>query len=110
MSNIINLEKEIFDKNKYPKIIDIEFTQLINREQTQTESQTVDDFFDLYNTLFFDIPIDGDLNSHKELIKRSTEYVGETQNTDEIDLLLDEINQLRLELLEARQIIDELTQ
>jgi hypothetical protein len=109
MNNIIVLEKEIFDKNKYPKIIDIEFSQLINKELEESTPLTVDDFFELYNNLFFDIPIDGEINSHKELIKRSTEYVGETQNTDEIDLLLDEINQLRLELLEARQTIDELT-
>jgi len=111
MEEIIELNKTVYNKTSYPKVIDVNFTQLITTPKlTVTDEPTVDDFFDLYNKLFFDIPIEGEINSHKELIKRSTEYVGETQNTDEIDLLLEEINQLRLELLESRQIIDDLTQ
>lgn len=108
---IVNIDKIVFDKVDYPKVIDTSFSQLINSTPISTSVPlTTDDFFDLYNTLFFEIPIEGETDSHKYLIKRSTEYVGETQNTEEIDLLLDEINQLRLELLEARQIIDDLTQ
>ena len=111
MDKLIELNKIVYNKSHYPKVIDVEFSQLITTPKLVISSETtVDDFFDLYNKLFFDIPIDGEINSHKELIKRSTEYVGESQNTDEIDLLLDEINQLRLELLESRQIIDDLTQ
>ena len=111
MIESIKLNKTVYDKKIYPTVVDINFSQLINPTLTpEIIAPTVDEFFELYNTLFFDIPIDGEINSHKELIKRSTEYVGETQNTDEIDLLLEEINQLRLELLEARQTIDDLTQ
>lgn len=111
MDNLIQLSRITFDKNDYPKVIDTEFSQLIHPNQLITpDIVTVDEFFELYDSLFFEIPIDGEINSHKELIKRSTEYVGETQNTEEIDLLLEEINQLRLELLEARQLIDDLTQ
>lgn len=105
----IKIKKESFPKQKYPIIINTEFSQLINPSPQVENVLTVDEFFELYDDLFFQIPIDGDIGSHKELIKRSTEYVGETQNTEEIDLLLEEINQLRLELLEARQLIDELT-
>lgn len=105
----IKIKKESFPKQKYPTIINTEFSQLINPSPQVKNVLTVDEFFELYDDLFFQIPIDGEIGSHKELIKRSTEYVGETQNTEEIDLLLEEINQLRLELLEARQLIDELT-
>lgn len=105
----IKIKKESFPKQKYPIIINTEFSQLINPSPQVENILTVDEFFELYDDLFFQIPIDGEIGSHKELIKRSTEYVGETQNTEEIDLLLEEINQLRLELLEARQLIDELT-
>jgi len=105
----IKIKKESFPKQKYPIIINTEFSQLINPSPQVENVLTVDEFFELYDDLFFQIPIDGEIGSHKELIKRSTEYVGETQNTEEIDLLLEEINQLRLELLEARQLIDELT-
>lgn len=110
MSEIINIKKRVFLKNTYPNIIDVEFNQLITQSPIEVEETTVDEFFEIYNNLFYEIPIDGDFNSHKYIIKQSTEYVGESQNTEEIDLLLEEINQLRLELLEARQTIDELTQ
>lgn len=105
----VKLQHNKYDKSLYPKIIDINFNFITNTNE-DIELPTVDDFFDEYNRLFFDIPIDGEFNSHRELIKRSTEYVGEVLIDDKEELLLDEINQLRLELLEARQIIDDLTQ
>ena len=70
---------------------------------------TVDQFFNEYNNLFYEIPTEGNFNSHLELIQRSTEYVGVNQNTGEIDALLDEINQLRLENLTLQQTVDDLT-
>lgn len=107
---VVKIKKTLFNKIKYPNIIDINFTQLINNNIIPEEDDiTVDEFFQIYDRIFYSIPIDGELNSHKELIKKSTEYVGETQNTEEIDLLLEEINQLRLDLLESRQIIEDLT-
>jgi hypothetical protein len=87
-----------------------EFKQLIKPQTEVTSSAvTVNQFFNYYNDLFYEIPTEGDFNSHLELIKRSTEYVGVNQNTGEIDALLDEINQLRLENLTLQQTIDDLT-
>lgn len=107
----IQLNKKSISKDLYPKVIDTSFKQLlIQDEESSTTDISVEEFFKYYDELFFDIPLDGNINSHVYLIKKSTEYVGETQNTEEIDLLLNEINQLRLQLLEARQTIDELTQ
>lgn len=107
----IQLNKKSINKDLYPKVIDTSFKQLlIQNEESSTTDISVEEFFKYYDELFFDIPLDGNINSHVYLIKKSTEYVGETQNTEEIDLLLNEINQLRLQLLEARQTIDELTQ
>jgi hypothetical protein len=104
----VHLNKDIINKKIFPKIINTEFNYLIKEEEI-VEELTIDDFFDEYNRLFFEIPLRGEFNSHEELIKRSTEYLGEELNSDKEDLLLEEINQLRLELLEARQIIDNLT-
>ena len=109
MPTTVNLNKRSFNKEDYPKIIDIKFNQLIPNPIVVENELSVDEFFEAYDDLFYLIPLNGDVGSHKDLIKRSTEYVGETQNTDEIDLLLEEINQLRLELLEANQIIDDLS-
>ena len=110
MSEQIKLNKTVYGKITYPNVIDTEFSQLIKPQVEEViTTVTVEEFFQYYDELFYDIPIVGDFNSHTELIKRSTEYVGVNQNTDEIDALLDEINQLRLENLTQQQTIDELT-
>jgi len=110
MAEIVQLNKTVYGKITYPNVINTEFNQLI-RPQTEVTSSavTVNQFFNYYNDLFYEIPTEGDFNSHLELIKRSTEYVGVNQNSGEIDALLDEINQLRLENLTLQQTIDDLT-
>ena len=112
MSQEVNLIKEVYGRTTYTKVIDISFSELYTPDtasiapSTQT---TVELFFDAYNDLFFQIPATGEVNSHEYLVKRSTEYVGVNQNSGEIDALLDEINQLRLENLTLQQTIDDLT-
>lgn len=109
MSETIKLIKTAYGKVTYPNVIETEFTQLIKPStQITDDSITIDEFFKAYDDLFFEIPASGEFNSHEELIKRSTEYTGVTQTTEEIDALLDEINQLRLENLNLQQTIDEL--
>lgn len=110
MAEQVQLNKTVYGKVTYPNVINTEFRQLI-RPQTEVTASvvTVNQFFDYYNDLFYEIPTEGDFNSHLELIRRSTEYVGVNQNTGEIDALLDEINQLRLENLTLQQTIDDLT-
>jgi hypothetical protein len=110
MAEIIQLNKTVYGKITYPNVIDTGFKQLIKPQTEITSSSvTVNQFFGYYNDLFYEIPVEGNFNSHLELIKRSTEYVGVNQNSGEIDALLDEINQLRLENLTLQQTIDDLT-
>lgn len=109
MSEQVQLNKTVYGKITYPNVINTEFTQLIRTApETDTGGITIDEFFQAYNDLFFEIPIDGEFNSHLELIKRSTEYVGVNQTSDEVEALLTEINQLRLENLQLQQQLDEL--
>lgn len=56
---------------------------------------TVDDFFTIYNNLFFIIPKFGEINSHEYLIKESSDYIDYKANQEEIQALLDEIAELR---------------
>ena len=109
MAEQVQLNKTVYGKITYPNVINTQFTQLINAQPVnEVVTITVEEFFQTYNDLFFEIPIDGEFNSHLELIKRSTEYVGVNQTSDEIDALLTEINQLRLENLKLQQQLDEL--
>jgi hypothetical protein len=110
MAEVIQLNRNVYGKITYPNVINTEFSQLTKPATQATASVfTVDQFFNEYNNLFYEIPTEGNFNSHLELIQRSTEYVGVNQNAGEIDALLDEINQLRLENLTLQQTIDDLT-
>ena len=63
----------------------------------------VEDFFTVYENLFFNIPQTGETNSHEYLVKQSSEYIGFQQQNETIQELLDEITELRQENLEIRQ-------
>ena len=109
MSESIEFSKQVFNKNQYNKIIDTSFKQLgIKTSQEQLEeTPSVNDFFQMYNELFYDIPETGPTNSHEFLIQQSSEYINFEPNNEEIQALQDEIAQLRTELLDTqRQLIE----
>ena len=106
MAEQILLTKLVYDKNQYQKVIDTTFTQLVQPASQATGSAlpTVNEFFDFYNQLFFDIPKFGETNSHEYLIKTSTEYIGASSVVnDELQALVDEITSLRQQLIESQQ-------
>ena len=63
---------------------------------------SVEEFFGLYNSLFYDIPALGETNSHQYLIRTSGEYINFDEVNDEIQALQAEIAQLRSDLLTAQ--------
>jgi len=106
MAENIDLNKSVFNKRDYNKTIDTSFTQLgVKSIQQQLDDQpTVQEFFSMYNTLFYQIPAEGNVNSHISLIQRSSEYIGFTEENDEnVQILLDEITSLREELLQTQK-------
>jgi hypothetical protein len=106
----ITIQKQIFNKNNFPKVVDTQFSQLINTTQEEdTLSFTLEDFFTLYEQLFFQIPKEGDTNSHRYIIEREAEYLGINLNIDDIQALLSEITTLRQEILTTQQTIKTLT-
>jgi hypothetical protein len=104
----INLNKQVYDKNQYQKVIDTSFTQLVSVTSSLVTSSTppitLDQFFQYYQDLFYIIPKLGDVNSHEYLIKTSTDYVGASQQTnDTIQALVEEVTSLRQENLDLQQ-------
>tara|TARA_R110001606_G_scaffold53608_1_gene132179 strand:- start:2696 stop:3265 length:570 start_codon:yes stop_codon:yes gene_type:complete len=101
----INFDLSVYSKAQYSKVIDTSFTQLgVQTVQEQLDDQpTVNEFFELYNELFYDIPETGESNSHEALIKQSTEYIAFDEINEEIDLLRKEITQLRIDLLDSQK-------
>ena len=73
----VSLIKEIYGINTYSKVIDTEFREFVTAIQDSNEIElTIEEFFQQYERLFFDIPIDGETNSHKYMIARSQQFVG----------------------------------
>ena len=101
MAERLDLIKDVFNKAEYIKTIDTSFNELgastiVEEEQTQP---TVEEFFGLYNSLFYDIPALGETNSHDYIVKTSGEYINFEENNVEIQALQAEIAQLRSDLL-----------
>ena len=99
MANEIKIEKTVFNRNQFNKVIDRSFKTYAQPEPVE-EQVTVDEFFTLYEQLFYEIPVEGDVNSHTYLIQRSSELVDFEKDTQDIQPLLDEISILREQILE----------
>lgn len=103
MANV-DLVKEIYGVNTYTKAVNTSFTELITPTVSDTASViTVDQFFQYYDDLFFDIPISGSINSHTYLVERSQQYIGGSVIDNEKQALIEEINSLRQQLLDLNQ-------
>ena len=106
MANRIDLKKEIYLKSEYEQVINTKFTSLgvssVNEDIEIEDNVSV--FFEQYNTLFYDIPAEGETNSHEFLVQTSGEYIDFNANEEEIEALQAEITTLREQLLEQQTI------
>lgn len=100
MSNKVSLQKSVYSQGSFKKVIDTTFRELVPPPTPEEVQNTVEDFFALYEELFFQIPIEGEINSHEYLVKTSQEYIGEPVISDNEKALLEEINELRRQLLD----------
>ena len=100
----IDLIKKVYSKTEYPKVIDTSFTELgvISVNQQIAATTTVNQFFEYYNELFYEIPAFGEINSHEYLVKTSGEYINYDQDSALITALQNEISQLRRDLLASQ--------
>jgi hypothetical protein len=104
----IPVQKTVFSKDSYNRVIDTQFNQLITQED-ETLSFSVDDFFELYDQLFYQIPRDGETNSHQYILQREADYLGISISQEDVQALLDEITSLRQQVLDTQTIINDLT-
>jgi hypothetical protein len=106
----IPVQKTVFNKDQYGRVINTQFSQLINQgAEVEEPSFTVDDFFELYEELFYQIPKEGDTNSHQYILQKEADYLGVSISQDDVQALLNEITSLRQQILDAQTTINELT-
>ena len=98
----------MFDKTSFNKTIDTSFSQLglknaPNPSFFDVNLATIPDFWILYDKFFYDIPKEGATNSHRYLAQTSGDYADFERIQEEINALLDEISELRVENVDLRR-------
>jgi len=96
------LNKTRYPRSIYPNVIDTTFEQTSPPLPLQ-DTVTVDQFFQFYNNLFYDIPAEGDINSHAYLVQKSGDYINFEGTSEDVQVLLDEISALQQENLSLSQ-------
>jgi hypothetical protein len=100
---ISNLNRQVFDKTSFLDTVDTSFSELgieeVDPSFFDVDLATIDNFFELYDKFFFEIPKFGVNNSHEYLVIESSNYIDFNQNQEEIQALLNEITELRTENL-----------
>jgi hypothetical protein len=96
-----NLNRTVFDKASYQSVIDTSLgkSNLTAPPPPLEDTITVEEFFNLYRSIFYNIPISGNNNSHEYIVKTSGEYIKDNGITEDTQVLLDEITSLRQQLL-----------
>jgi hypothetical protein len=107
MSEKVIINTTSYNKSQFGQVVNNQFTQFTTTP-TASIALTIDvnQFFQAYENLFFQIPKVGDTKSHQYLVNKSSEYIGENAMSDEVQALLEEITQLRQENVDLqRQVI-----
>ena len=94
----IVFNKTIYSKIEFENKIDTDFTELT----TDQPSVSIEEFFNFYNEVFFDIPKEGE-NSHATIIQTSTDYFEDYRSPlqdiiDSKDLEIEELNRRILDV------------
>ena len=97
-NNPVPIRKTVFNKDHISKVVKREFTTFTQPVPEDTQL-TIEDFFALYEELFYEIPINGEAGTHEYLVKRSSELYNLNDSTDDIQPLLDEITNLREQII-----------
>lgn len=102
MAEQVQIQKTIYNLQGFNNIVDTNFNQLARTKPITSENigsieENIQDFFEQYNSLFYEIPPSGSDNSHLGLATKSLEYLGIS-----LDDLTTEISNLREENIELK--------
>lgn len=105
----LGLSSRVYGRKEADSILDRDFKQF--GQVGEVTEKTVDQFFVDYENLFYQIPVEGSVNSHEYLVKKSSELYRINSSAEDIQPLLDEITLLRSQsVVDQQTIIDLRTQ
>lgn len=102
MDNNVPIVRTVVDKATFNKVVDNSF-KVFTQPVEESDTDTIEELFRLYDKLYYTIDVYGEANSHEYLVNKSSELADFTKDTESIQPLLDEIAQLREQLLLANQ-------
>lgn len=102
MDNDIQVQRTVLSKTEFLKVVDNSFSTF-TQPVVDTGLDTTEEFFRLYEELYYAIDVTGPTNSHEYLVTKSSELLNFDTITEDIQPLLDEIAQLRQENLGLNQ-------
>lgn len=110
MSEPVKIQKTIYNSKDFNNVVNTNFSQFINTKPVvateESINESLDNLYNLYNTLYFDIPPSGSDDSHLGIATRSLEFLGLSLDDlkNEIETLREENIGLKTQLLAASQI------
>lgn len=107
VNNQISFEVSGVSREELDVIIDRDFREFGVKEDI-VEEKTVEQFFQDYEEIYYKIPAEGDINSHRYLVERSSQLLQVEKTFEDIQPLLDEIASLKEQALQDRQTIVDL--
>ena len=110
MAEKVQITRQVYPKNIYTNVIDTQFSQLVAPTPTTTNTgPTIDEFFQMYDQLFFSIPQTGDTKSHEYLVEQSLAYLGDNYTNPLIAELQAEITSLKQQIQATAGVTETLT-
>lgn len=107
MAESYRFKKTVTGREEFTKAVDTGFKSFVDLTPEE-DTDTVEELFRIYDKLYYEIPLEGNSNSHEFLIKESSKLINVEQDNEDIQPLLQEITELRTRLLEANQTIIDL--
>lgn len=101
MANELNIETKAFDRQALHQNKLTNFEYFVEPVKTQ-DPDTVTELFRLYDKLFYQLPAEG-RDSHQTLVERSSQIYTVPLDNSVIQPLLDEIADLRSQLLTVNE-------
>lgn len=93
-SRSIAMTATLYERDNVTLVLDRSF-QEFGQAVTASVTQSVEQFFQDYEDLFYEIPVTGATGSHQYLVEKSSELYHVDESLEDIQPLLDEINLLR---------------
>lgn len=102
----VEFEQRVYEKQPFNEVVDRSFKEFAQRPTAS--ARTVEEFFQDYEDLYFQIPASGSTHSHQYLIEKSSELYKLPEEVLDIQPLLDEITVLKNQVIQDQQRIAEL--